>query len=58
MTSAGRFHSHGETVFWDVHKPENAIAIELRSEHFNRLVLDVEDPAQELARIEQATAAA
>ena len=58
MTSAGRFHSHGETVFWDVHKPENAIAIELCSEHFNRLVLEVEDPAQELARIEQATAAA
>lgn len=58
VISAGRFHSHGETVFWDVHKPENAIAIELRSEHFNRLVLEVEDPAQELARIEQATAAA
>jgi hypothetical protein len=54
VISAGRFHSHGETVFWDVHRPEKAIAVELRGEHFGHLVLEVDDPAGEIARIQQA----
>jgi hypothetical protein len=58
VISAGRFHTHGETVFWDVHRPERAIAIELRGEHFSRLVLEVDDPVGDVARIEQATSAA
>lgn len=56
--SAGRFYSHGELTFWDVHDAEKAIAIELRDERYGRLILEVEDPEQEIARIEQAAAGA
>jgi hypothetical protein len=57
VISAGRFYSHGQLVFWDVHDPEKAIGIDLRDEHYGRLVLEVGDPEQEIARIEQAAAA-
>ena len=58
VISAGRFYSHGEMVFWNVHDPDNAIAIDLRDEHFGHLVIEVEDPAEEIARIQHATAGA
>jgi len=54
VISAGRFYSHGQMVFWDVHDPEKAIGIELGDERYGRLVLEVEDPEAEIARIEQA----
>jgi hypothetical protein len=57
VISAGRFYSHGRLVLWDVHDPEKAIGIDLRDEHYGRLVLEVGDPEQEIARIEQAVAA-
>ena len=53
VISAGRFYSHGQMVFWDVHDPEKAIGIELRDERYGRLVLEVENPEAEIARIEQ-----
>ena len=52
VISAGRFYSHGQTVFWDVHEPEKAIGIELRDERYGHLVLEVENPQAEIARIE------
>jgi hypothetical protein len=56
VISAGRFYSHGQLVLWDVHDPEKAIGITLRDERYGRLVLEVEDPEAEIARVEQATA--
>jgi hypothetical protein len=56
VVSAGRFYSDGRLVFWDVHDPERAIGIELRDEPYGRLVLEVGDPEQAIARIEQAVA--
>ena len=54
VLSAGIFHRHGDRVFWDVHHPDNAIAIELKDEHFARLVVEVDDPAATLAAIGRA----
>jgi hypothetical protein len=56
VISAGRFYSHRQLVFWDVHDPRRAIAIELRDERYARLVLEVEDPEAEIARVQQAAA--
>ncbi len=54
VISAGRFYSEGQLVFWDVHEPAKAVAIELRDERYHRLVLEVEDPEAEIAKIQQA----
>ena len=49
--SAGRFHSHGELVFQDVHEASKAIAVELGDQRYARLVIEVDDPGRETARI-------
>ena len=54
VLAAGTFHGHGERVFWDVHQPENAIAIRLRDERFARLVIEVEDPDGVVSKINSA----
>lgn len=54
VITAGTFYRHGEKVFWDVHHPEKAVAIVLRDENYQRLVVEVEDPA---ATIQTITAA-
>lgn len=51
VLSAGRFYSHGELTFWDVHDPDKAIEIDLRHEHYRRLVVEVDHPAEDVARI-------
>ena len=42
---AGIFIQRGDLVFWDVHNVEHAIIIELKHDHFAKLVLEVEQPA-------------
>lgn len=54
VVSAGRFYSDGKWVFWDVHDPDKAIAIELRDERYSKLVIEVDDPDAEIHRIRQA----
>ena len=44
VISAGRFYSGGTRVLWDVHHAEKAIAIKLRDEYFDRLVIEVATP--------------
>ena len=58
VIAAGTFHQEGRTVFWDVHHPDKAIAIELRDERYDRLVVEVEDRDADLAAIERALCAA
>jgi hypothetical protein len=58
VISAGRFYSHGELVFWDVHEPDKAIAIELRDERYDKLVIDAENPEEDIVRIREAIATA
>jgi hypothetical protein len=40
-----------------VHEPEKAIAIQLRDEHSDKLVVEVDEPEAEIERIRQAAAA-
>jgi hypothetical protein len=54
VISAGTFHSHGDRVFWDVHDPGKAIAIELRNWRYARLVLEVDDPDAAVETVRQA----
>ena len=53
VVSAGRFYSDGKWVFWDVHHADKAIAVELRDERYTQLVIEVDDPDEEIQRIRQ-----
>lgn len=50
---AGTFYQKGEWVFWDVHDPEKTIVIELAHERYKKLIIEVENPAQEIQNIKQ-----
>ncbi len=54
VISAGTFYAREGRVFWDVHAPERAIAILLHDDQYAKLVIEVEDPAREMIRIEGA----
>ena len=54
VISAGTFYQHGEWIFWDVHHPENAVVVELRDERYQKLILEVADPAETVARVQAA----
>ena len=45
VITAGRFLQSGQWAFWDVHDPNNSIAIYLHDDSYARLVIGVEDPA-------------
>jgi hypothetical protein len=45
ILTAGTFYESGGLVFWDVHDPEKAIALELSDERYKRLIVEVADPA-------------
>jgi hypothetical protein len=56
VITAGRFVQHGEWAFWDVHNPDQAIAIRLHDEHYAKLVIGVDDPSGTVAAITTAIA--
>ena len=58
VITAGTFRSRGENVFWAVHRPQEAIAIDLHDEFYSRLVIQVDDPAAAIAAIQAALTAA
>ena len=43
--AAGPMLVHGRHEFWDVHDPRRAVAIDLADEQYDRLVIEVDDPA-------------
>lgn len=51
---AGTYLEHGETTFWNVTRPESPIVIQLKDEHYDRLVLGVEHPRELVDRINAA----
>lgn len=60
VITAGSFYRFGEGelagwTFWDVHKPEQAVLINLEHEHFRRLVIGVEDPVATIDLIRAVT---
>jgi hypothetical protein len=54
VIAAGRFYEHGDLMFWDVRDAEKAIVIEMNDERYKRLVIQVDDPAATVARIQDA----
>jgi hypothetical protein len=54
LLTAGTFYHDGGLVFWDVHHPQNAIAIDLDHERYQRLIVEVADPAADIQRITHA----
>ena len=52
---AGWFYKDGRHIFWDVSKPENAIAIDLVNEGYSQLIVEVADPATAVCLIRGAT---
>src|SRR5688500_12773456 len=58
VITAGSFLHEGNWEFWDVHNPENAIAIELRNERYATLVIEVADSEASIRHIYRAIARA
>jgi hypothetical protein len=61
LINAGSFNSGVRRTFWDVHNPDNAISIWLRSsmfinsdDRYDQIVIEVSDPAETIDRIERA----
>jgi hypothetical protein len=54
VLSAGTFYHHGKWVFWDVHNPENVIVIDLHDERYEKLIVEVTDPADTMTRVQAA----
>jgi len=52
VITAGTFFQHGNWVFWDVHRPENAVVISLRDERYEALVIEVENPDAAVRQVE------
>jgi hypothetical protein len=51
---AGAFHRRGGREFWDVRRGHHAVTIELESDRYRRLVVDVADPPTVVATIDEA----
>ena len=58
LFGAGTFYYHGELVFWDVHDPANAIILSLDHERYKKLIIEVANPAEAVARLQSAIALA
>lgn len=54
IITAGTFHHEGKKVFWDVHDPAKAIAIDLEDETYSTLIVEVPDPQSVISNIETA----
>jgi hypothetical protein len=51
LLTAGSFYQSGGFVFYDVHDPENTVVIDLDHEHYERLVIEVENPEAVVATL-------
>jgi hypothetical protein len=54
VVALGRIFYRGEWAFWDVHDPDQAIAIHLQDEPYAKLVIGVDDPPGVTAEIARA----
>jgi hypothetical protein len=54
VISAGTFYQHGKTVFWDVHRGENTIILDLHDERYDELIVEVEDTGAAVRMIQDA----
>jgi hypothetical protein len=54
MLWSGDVREQGRWAFWDVRDPERAVIIDLEDERYDRLVIEVDDPAAAAAAIRRA----
>jgi hypothetical protein len=54
LITAGSYFQRGKRSFWLVRDPDRVIVIELIDEPYDRLVLEVENPAAMVSRIQSA----
>ena len=54
VIASGGYYISGGWVFWNVQYPHKALTINLAHEHYTKLVIEVRDPAADVARIEEA----
>jgi hypothetical protein len=52
LITAGSYRGKNGWDFWDVRRPEKVIVIHLSGERYNRLIVEVADPAAAAAMIE------
>lgn len=57
VVRAGTFHRDGAKVFWDVHRGDGAVVIDLRGQVWDRLVVEVADPRAAVGLLTDALAA-
>jgi hypothetical protein len=58
LLTAGSFYQSDGFVFYDVHDPERTVVIELDHEHYQRLVIEVANPADVVDTLRSAIATA
>jgi hypothetical protein len=51
IITAGSYREHGRWMFWDIHSGDHAITIWLRHDRYDAIVVDVEDPAATVDKI-------
>jgi hypothetical protein len=54
VITAGTFYQDGQRVFWDIHRPEQAVIILLKDEKYSELVIEVESPDIFVTQLQQA----
>ena len=54
VITAGTFYRKGRVVFYDTHKPEHTIVVELEHEDYDRLILQVREPSDAVKTITDA----
>jgi hypothetical protein len=57
LITAGSYAEHGRWMFWNIKTRKNAITIHITHEKYDRVVVDVEDPASTVAAIRTAIGA-
>jgi hypothetical protein len=51
ILAAGTFFKGGKRFFWDVRNKQNTIVVELDDDPYYQLIIEVEDPDAEIARL-------
>ncbi len=54
LFAGGTFYYHGELVFWDVSDPAKTVIVSLDHERYRKLILEVADPAETVAKLRAA----
>lgn len=44
IITAGTYYKSGKKLFWDIHRPEQAVVISLNHEDYDELIIEAENP--------------